>query len=168
MRCHVPRTVVPMLNSHAVPFLPTQASWHDGTASHPLSEKGEEVPPPPGLPPTGNVAGGTIPRPPSPVNEKLLKEKNALEKKLTNMESKWKQEAIQRKKLFNELQDVKGKIRVMCRSRCAVGEDQGYARCLCSQALVRQASHISGCFLQKRKQKPMAKCMEMLRTTAER
>jgi hypothetical protein len=93
------------------------ASWHDGTASHPLSEKGEEVPPPPGLPPTGNVAGGTIPRPPSPVNEKLLKEKNALEKKLTNMESKWKQEAIQRKKLFNELQDVKGKIRVMCRSR---------------------------------------------------
>ena len=84
----------------------------DGTVSH-LSETGEEV----ALPPTGSVGGGTVPRPPSPINEKLLKEKNDLERSLKDAETRWKQEAIQRKKLFNELQDVKGKIRVMARAR---------------------------------------------------
>lgn len=40
-----------------------------------------------------------------------------LTKKAKVLEDKWKQEALLRKKLYNELQDLKGKIRVLCRAR---------------------------------------------------
>eukprot|EP00667_Euglena_gracilis_P002274 EG_transcript_2274 len=55
-------------------------------------------------------------RPISPGRDYVVRE-NQLKAKLKVMEDKWKQEALMRKKLFNELQDSKGKIRVMCRSR---------------------------------------------------
>jgi len=57
-------------------------------------------------------------RPHSPAREQVLVKENAiLMKKLKLVEEKWKTEAIARKKLFNEIQDMKGKIRVMGRSR---------------------------------------------------
>jgi hypothetical protein len=58
------------------------------------------------------------PRPISPGREVVLMRENAvLTKKAKVLEDKWKQEALLRKKLYNELQDLKGKIRVLCRAR---------------------------------------------------
>ena len=49
--------------------------------------------------------------------EELLQENEAKQRVLDGMADKFKEEQIKRKQLLNELEDMKGKIRVYCRIR---------------------------------------------------
>ncbi len=50
-------------------------------------------------------------------HQELLSKNLFLQQSTTQMELKFKNEMLQRKKLHNQLEDMKGKIRVYCRVR---------------------------------------------------